>query len=99
MAGSGGCHSAIGIDDGSDAGVGGAKDPAVVFDGAHADHVEVLPGSAGVAVPAIVGDVDEDVCALQNKETHLVRKGGLVADEGAVVVAIVGEDGAVGACR
>ena len=59
----GGGDSAVGIDGGGDSGVGGAKDPAVIFDGAHANHVEVLPGGAGVAVPAVVGDVDQDIGA------------------------------------
>ena len=61
VARSGGGDSAVRIDGRSHSCVGGAKNPAVVFDGAHTDHVEVLPGGAGVAVPAVVGDVDEDV--------------------------------------
>ena len=83
--GSGGGDAAVGIDGCGDAGVGGAKDPAVVFDGAHADHVEVLPGGAGVAVPAVVGDVDEDVARLAVGElADLVAEDGLVADKDAV---------------
>src|ERR1700757_2024263 len=58
-----GGDSAVGVDGRGDSGVRGAQNPPMIFDGAHADHVEVLPGCAGVAVPAIVGDVDEDVCA------------------------------------
>src|SRR5580700_8738136 len=48
----GGGDSAEGIDGCGDAGVCGAQDPAVIFDGSHTNHVEVLPTSAGVAVPA-----------------------------------------------
>ena len=91
----GGGDSAVGIDGGGDSGVGGAKDPAVIFDGAHADHVEVLPCGAGVAVPAVVGDVDEDVGALLGELADLVAEDGLVADEDAVGVAAGGEDGAL----
>jgi len=46
------------VDGGGDSGIGVAEDPAAVFYSAHAGHVEVLPGGAGVSVPAVVGDVD-----------------------------------------
>ena len=50
--------AALGIDDSGDAGVGGTEDPAMIFYGTHADHVEVFPRGAGVAVPAVVRYVD-----------------------------------------
>ena len=93
-----GRDSAVGIDGRCDSGVGGAKDPAVIFDGAHAHHVQVLPGSAGVAVPSVVGDVDEDVGPCLSEVADLVAEDGLVADEGAVGVAACVEDGAL-LCR
>ena len=95
VARSGGGDPAVGIDGCSDSGVGGTKNPAVIFDGAHADHVEVLPGGAGVAVPAVVGDVDQDIGALLGELADLVAEDGLVADEDAVGVAVGFEDGAL----
>src|SRR6185437_14655763 len=73
------------------------KNPAMVFDGAHADHVEVLPGRAGVAVPAVVGDVDENFGSLLGVLANLIGKDGLVADKGAVSMAAGGEDSAMNA--
>ena len=95
VARSGGDDSTVGCDGGGDSGVGGAEDPAVIFDGAHADHVEVLPRGAGVAVPAVVGDVNEDFGTLFGEFANLVAKDGLVADEGSVGVAARGEDDSV----
>ena len=46
--------AALGVDGGGDAVVGVEENPAVIFNGAHAGHVEVLPGGAGVAVPGVV---------------------------------------------
>ena len=70
-----------------DAGVGVAEHPAAIFDGAHAGHVEVLPGRAGVAVPAVVADVDQDLGAVEGELADFVGEDGLVADEDAVAVA------------
>ncbi len=91
----GGGDATVGIDGCGDSGVGGTQNPAVIFDGAHADHVEVLPGGAGVAVPAVVGDVDQDFGSLLGELADLVAEDGLVADEGSVGVAAGGEDGAL----
>ena len=54
-----------------------------VLDGAHAGHVEVLPRSAGVAVPAVVGEVDEDLCTVAGEVADFVAEDGFVTDEGA----------------
>src|ERR1700744_492477 len=91
----GGGDSAKGVDGCGDTRVGCAENPAVVFDGTHANHVEVLPCGAGVAVPAVVGDVDEYVGTLLGEMADLVTEDGFVADEDAVGVAAGGEDGAV----
>ena len=64
VAGGGGGDSAERIDRRSDPCVSGTKNPAVIFNGTHTNHIEVLPGGAGVAVPAIVGDVDQDIGSL-----------------------------------
>ncbi len=84
----GGDDSAVGRDGCGDSGVGGAENPAVVFDGAHANHVQVLPWGAGVAVPAVVGDVDQNFSAQLGELADLVAEDGLVADEGSVGVAV-----------
>jgi hypothetical protein len=86
VAGNALADAAVGVDDGGDAVVGVAQDPAAVLDGAHADHVEVLPGGAGVAVPAVVADVDEDFGAELGEVAHLVGEDRLIADEDAVAV-------------
>src|SRR5437588_12230648 len=91
----GGGDSAVGIDRRGDSCVGGAKDPAVIFDGAHANHVQVLPGGAGVPVPAVIGDVDQDVRSPLGELADLVAEDGFVADEGSVGMAVGGEDGAL----
>ncbi len=67
--------------------VGVAQQPAAVLDGPHARHVEVLPGGAGVAVPAVVADVDEHLRAQLRKLAHLIGEDGFVADEDAVASA------------
>src|ERR1700735_5241817 len=91
----GGSDSSVGVDGSGNASVGGAQNPAMVFDGSHTNHVEMLPGSAGVTVPAVVRDVDENVGSLLCEVTDLVAEDGLVADEHAVGVAPGFEDGAL----
>ncbi len=86
MAGNALPHPAIGIDDCGYAVVGVAQNPAAVFDGPHARHVQVLPGSAGVAVPAIVADVHQHLGAQLRKLPHLVGKDRLIADENPVAM-------------
>ena len=92
MAGNALPHAAIGIDDRGDAVVGVAQNPAAVFDGPHARHVQVLPGRAGVAVPAVVADVDQHLGAQLRELAHLVGKDRLVADEDAVAMAVEAKD-------
>ena len=87
MARSGHGDVAAWVDGGGDAGVGGAQDPAMVFDGAHAHHIQVLPGCAGVSIPAVVGNIDENVRAQIFELTNLISEDGFVADEGAVGMA------------
>jgi hypothetical protein len=48
----------------------------------------VLPGSAGVAVPTVVADVDQHLGPQPSKLPHLVGEDRLIADEDAVAVAI-----------
>jgi len=92
VAGNALADAAVGIDGGRDAVVGVAQNPAAVFDGTHARHVQVLPGGAGVAVPSIVRDVDEHLGAELGELPHLIGKNGLVADEDAVAMAVQAED-------
>ena len=60
----------------------------MVLDGAHADHVEVLPGGSGIAIPAVVGDVDEDFGSILYEAPDFVAKDGFIADKGGVGVAV-----------
>src|ERR1035438_4862906 len=80
-------HAAPRIDGGGDAIVGVPQYPSVIFDGSHARHIEVLPRSAGVAVPAVVGDVDQYLRPVLRKEAYLVGEDRLIADEEAESVA------------
>jgi len=38
---------------------------------------------AAIAVPTIIGQVDEDLCAVPGELSYFVRENGLLADEGA----------------
>src|SRR3984957_6171917 len=78
--------ASVGVYDAGDAVVGVAQDPAAILDGAHAGHIEVLPGGAGVAVPAVVADVDENFCAERGELANFVGEDGFIADEDAVAV-------------
>ena len=69
----------------------------MALDGAHADHVQVLPCGAGVAVPAVVGDIDEHIGSLLGEMADFVAEDRFVADEDTVGVTARREDGLVGA--
>ena len=69
--------------DRGDAAVGGAENPAAVFDGAHPHHPEMLESGAGVAKPSVVRNVDEDIGAGFGEEADLIGEDGFVADKGA----------------
>ena len=69
-----------------DPSVGVAQQPAAILDGAHARHVQVLPGRAGVAVPSVVADVHEDFGAVARELAHLVGENSFIADEDAVAM-------------
>ena len=73
----------VGVDDGGDAGVGAADEPALLLDAAQARQVEVLAGSRGGAEPAVVADVEEEVGALGRAGLGQPGEDALVADEGA----------------
>src|SRR3984885_5869053 len=82
----------VGVDDGRDAGVGITQQPAAIFDRTHARHVERLPRRAGVAVPAVVRDVDQHPGALLYEQPYLIAENLFVTDEDTKAVAIGGED-------
>src|SRR5580698_1175394 len=88
VAGNALADAAEGIDNRGDAVVGVAQQPAPVLDGAHAGHVQVLPGRAGVAIPAVVAQVHKDVGAELGELPHLVGKDRLIADEHSVAMGI-----------
>jgi hypothetical protein len=66
--------SAAGVDRRRNTGVRRTENPAMIFDGSHPDHVEVLPRSAGVSIPSVVGDVDEDLRSLLREATNLITE-------------------------
>src|SRR5579864_8367746 len=72
-----------GIDGGGDSGVGGAENPAIVFDGTHASLIEVLRISATIAIPAIVGDIHENLRSVIGELANFVGEDGFIADENA----------------
>ena len=92
MAGNALADAAIGVDCRGDAVVGVAKNPAAIFDGTHARHVEMLPGRAGIAVPGVVADVDENFGAELGEVADFVGEDCFVADEDAVAMAVKAED-------
>ena len=52
------------VDEAGVAVVSATQERAVVFEGAEDRVVEMLPGTGGFPVPAVVGDGDEKVCAV-----------------------------------
>ncbi len=62
-----GDDAAIGINAGRDSGVGRPQQPAMVFNGPHPRHVQVLTGCAARAKPSVIGDIDEDLSTARGK--------------------------------
>src|SRR5580698_10346676 len=77
-------HSAVWINRGSDPIIGVAQNPAAVLDSPHPGHIQVLPGRAGIAVPAIVADIHQHFSAIARKLANLVAKDRFIADEDTV---------------
>src|SRR5271168_438940 len=76
-----GHDAAVGPDGDGEAGVGGAKNPAAILDGADAHLGQVLLERRGTAEPAIVGKVDEQASAAPGELADRVGDNGLVTDE------------------
>src|SRR6516162_8086007 len=75
-------HNApVGVNYGGDPGVGGAQKPAVVFDCAHARHVEMLPRRSGVSEPSVIRDVHKHISPIEGELSNLVGEDGFVTDE------------------
>src|ERR1035437_5420831 len=85
-------HATVGVDSCRDAVVGVAKNPAAILNGAHARHVQVLPGSAGVSVPGVVADVDQHLGAEAGELADLVGKDRFITDEDSVAVTVQEKD-------
>src|ERR1022692_5283924 len=83
----GGYDSSIRIDGSRHPRVRRREQPAVIFDGAHFGLLQMLVPGAAVAVPAVVRNIQQNLCALQRSLTHLVGKDRLVADERSQVFA------------
>ena len=92
MARHAGGQPSVGIDDGGDAGVGVAQQPAAILDRAHARHIERLPGRAGIAVPAVIRDVDQHLGAALHEQPYLIAKYFFVADEDTEAVTVGRKD-------
>ena len=76
-----GYDSAVGIDRGSDPGIGVSQQPASILDCPHASLLEVLCVGAAVTIPSVVGNVHENLRAVGGGLPDLIRKDGLVTDE------------------
>src|ERR1700761_4814107 len=76
-----GSEPAVRIDDRGDPGVGIAKQPAAIFNGAHSRYVERLPGRTRVAIPAIIGNIDQHFRSVFREQAYFVAENFLVADE------------------
>src|SRR5277367_7149038 len=87
--------SSVGIDGRGHAVVGIAQNPATIFDGTHPSHIQVLPRRACVAVPAIVGDVDEDLGSIHGELAYFIGKDRFIADEDTEGVSTCAEDLAI----
>src|SRR6516165_4283563 len=74
-------HTSVRINYRGDTAVGIAQQPAVVLDRAHPCHVEMLPGSASRTEPSVVGNIHEDLGAVEREVAHLVGEHRFIADE------------------
>jgi len=80
------------IDKSADARVGRPDEKAPVFHGPEYGHGEMLIGRAALAVPGIVGDVDQQVRAVFRRRAGQFRKDDFIADEGADLHRILSHD-------
>src|SRR5215469_4529871 len=72
---------AIRIDRGANAAVRVADDPAAVFDGTDTDHAKVLLGSFGLAEPAVIREVEQELGATSDKRAHFHWIDSFIANE------------------
>ena len=57
------------------------RQPAIIFDGAHAGLIQVLRVGAAVAIPSVVGNVHQELRALIGELADFIGKYRFVADE------------------
>ena len=57
------------------------QNPPVILNRSHARHIKVLPRRAGVSIPSIVRNIDEDISPLKREWANLTRENRLIADE------------------
>src|SRR5579875_464146 len=74
-----------------------AQDPPMIFNRAHSRHIQVLPWSAGIPIPAVVRDIDKNLCSIHGKLTHFVGKDRFIADKDSKLMPIGTEDPAISA--
>src|SRR5579859_1059841 len=89
-------NASVRINAGGNAGIGVAQDPAIIFNSPHSRHVQVLAGSAMLAVPSVVGDVDEHLRAIDRELPDFLGENRFIADKNSYSLVAGGEDGARG---
>src|SRR5208337_2753732 len=57
------------------------QQPPVIFNGPHFGLLQVLFPRAAVAIPAVVRDIQQNLCALQRSLPHFVGKDRFITDE------------------
>src|SRR5271170_3698197 len=80
--------ASVGIDGSGDAVVRGAHDPAAVFDGANARHAQMLLRGGGVAEPAVIRNVHEELGAIGGETADFSGIDGFVANKHAERIAV-----------
>ena len=73
--------AAVRVDGDGEAVVGSTHDPAAVLDGAHADHAQMLLGGSGTAEPAVIRNVEEELCATGGETAHFARVDCFITDK------------------
>src|SRR5260221_14586707 len=88
-------HSAERADGGGHTRIRSAQHPPMVLNGPHPHHVQVLPGRAGIAIPPVIGDIDQHLRSLLYELPHLIAEDRLITDKGAVGMAASRKDGSL----
>src|SRR5438034_997148 len=74
-------NASVRINAGRHSGVGVAQKPAVVLNGPHSRHVQVLAEGAVLSVPSVIGDVNEHLRAIHGELPDLIGEDGFITDK------------------